>query len=216
VATSVLVQGLAASTTSTSTSSGPPALRRAVGVTTETVVDPSRLTPANGAAAGHPGRNLVVTVFYPATGRPEPRPASGAAPDLGGAPYPLIVFAPGFGAAPGDYRALLVQWASAGYVVAEPAFPLTSAGVPGGADLADYVIQPGDMSFVVSELTGHQAAGGVLAGMVDPGEVGAGGHSLGGVTTLGLVANTCCQDQRIKAAVVMSGDALTFPSGDVR
>ncbi|HXQ59584.1 MAG TPA: neocarzinostatin apoprotein domain-containing protein, partial [Acidimicrobiales bacterium] len=44
---------------------------------------------------------------------------------------------------------------------------------------------------------------------------GAAGHSLGGVTTLGLVANSCCRDQRIKAAVVMSGDPITFPTGKV-
>jgi hypothetical protein len=35
------------------------------------------------------------------------------------------------------------------------------------------------------------------------------------VTTLGLVANSCCKDGQIKAAVVMSGDPITFPTGAV-
>jgi hypothetical protein len=33
------------------------------------------------------------------------------------------------------------------------------------------------------------------------------------VTTLGLVANTCCQDPRIKAAIVMAGATEGFPPG---
>ena len=41
--------------------------------------------------------------------------------------------------------------------------------------------------------------------MVDPSEIGAAGHSNGAITTLGLVANSCCRDTRVKAAVVMAG-----------
>ena len=53
-----------------------------------------------------------------------------------------------------------------------------------------------------------------LAGLVDPHEIGVAGHSHGGVTTLGLAANTCCHDDRVKAAIVLSGDSLTFPKGE--
>ena len=52
-----------------------------------------------------------------------------------------------------------------------------------------------------------------LSGLVDPGRVGVAGHSLGGITTLGVSANTCCRDDRIGAVVVMAGDPLTFPGG---
>jgi len=189
---------------------------RAVGITTETLVDHTRTTPANGTVPGHPGRTLVTTVLYPARGAPTPRPVRGAPADRSGGPYPLVVFAHGFGSDVTGYLSLLERWASAGFVVAAPLFPLTNAHTPGGPDLSDYVHQPGDMSFVVTQMLGlSSASSGRLAGLVDPTEVGAAGHSLGGVTTLGLVANTCCRDDRIRAAVVMSGDPITFPTGEV-
>lgn len=217
IAACALALGLGACTSSAATRSEPPALRHAVGVTTQTLVDPSRSTPAHGTVSGLPVRTLVVRIFYPSQGSRSLRPVQDASADRSAAPYPLIIFAPGFGASPMDYQALLVEWASAGYVVVEPSFPLTSADTSGGADLADYVNQPADMSFVVSQLTAQaQGSSGIVAGLIDPNSVGAAGHSLGGVTTIGLVANTCCHDQRIRAAVIMSGDAITFPSGEVK
>jgi len=188
----------------------------AIGLQIENLVDGSRVTPANGTVAGHPGRTLITTVLYPAKGRGAGQPVSGAPADRAAGPYPLIVFAPGFGSDVTNYLPLLEKWASAGFVVAALVFPLTSANTPGGADLSDYVHQPGDMSFVVTQML-HQSSllSGVLSGLIDPTEVGAAGHSLGGVTTLGLVANSCCRDGRIKAAVVMSGDPITFPTGKV-
>ena len=60
------------------------------------------------------------------------------------------------------------------------------------------------------------ASAGPLSGMVDPDKIGAAGHSLGGVTTLGLAANTCCQDARVKAAIVFSGDSETLPARPLR
>jgi dienelactone hydrolase len=188
----------------------------AVGIHTETLVDRQRSTPANGTVRAHPGRTLGVTIFYPALGRRGAPPARGAQPARSGGPYPLVVFAPGFGTDPdlGTYQGLLEAWASSGYVVAATLFPLTMSDAPGGPDLSDYVHQPGDLSFVVTQLLKASARRhGLLAGLLDPREVGAAGHSLGGVTVLGLVANTCCRDKRIKAAVVMSGDALSFPHG---
>lgn len=190
-----------------------------VGVRTETFVDSSRATPANGPVAGHPGRSLTTTIVYPATGgggsRPG-RPHVDAPPDRTQAPYPLIVFAHGFGGTPDLYMGLLERWTAAGYVVAAPQFPLSSAGAPGGPDLGDFAAQPGDMSFVVDRVLAESASGSApLSGMVDPRRIGAAGHSLGGVTVLGLVANTCCRDGRVGAGVVMSGDPVTFPTGHV-
>jgi len=168
---------------------------------TDTLVDPNRSTPANGSVAAHPGRTLVTSVWYPTGDR---------------GPLPLIVFAHGFGTPPDldGYTTILQRWASEGFVVAAPLFPLTRTDAPGGPDLADYVNQPGDVSFVISRLLAASASGaGPLRGMINPAEIGVAGHSLGGVTTLGLVANTCCRDPRVKAAVVMSGDSIGFPGG---
>ena len=159
---------------------------------------------------------LPTTILYPATGRSGSGLVSGARPDNAFGPYPLIVFAPGFGTTPdlSPYPKLLARWASAGYVVAAPAFPYTSSNSPGGPDLSDFANQPADLRAVIDGvLADSRTHGTALAGMVDAHRIAAAGHSLGGVTVLGLVANTCCRDRRVSAAVVMSGDSIAFPTG---
>ena len=188
--------------------------QHAVGVVTDTFVDATRSTVAWGPDPVEPSRTLVTTVWYPATGSPTRPPRPGAAPDRSPGGYPLIVFAHGLGSDPLQYEKLLTYWAAAGFVVAAPRFPLTSDRTPGGPDAGDVVNQPGDMSFVITSVLRTSArAGGVLSGMVDPAEVGAAGHSNGAITTLGLIANSCCRDRRVKAAVVMAGDDVAFPGG---
>jgi dienelactone hydrolase len=169
-----------------------------VATTTMTFVDTSRSTPPWDGMPATSSRTLVTTMWYPAHG-------SGSVAEAGG-PYPLIVFAHGLGGAPQDYEQLLSAWAAAGYVVAAPLFPLSSSETPGGPDGGDIGSQPGDMSFVVDQVLRDSAAStGPLSGLVDPKEIGAAGHSNGAITTLGLVANSCCRDARIDAAVVMAG-----------
>lgn len=186
----------------------------AVGEITETYVDTHRDTQAWGPEPRLPSRTLVTTVLYPATGTPAPDPVSGAPPDTAGGPFPLVVFGHGLGSTPQAYLHLLSAWAAAGYVVAAPRFPLSSSQTPGGPDAADVVHQPGDMRYVVDAVLRQSAGGsGPLAGLVDPHEVGAAGHSNGAISTLGLVADTCCKDARIKAAVVMAGTTEGFPGG---
>jgi dienelactone hydrolase len=173
--------------------------QRMVTTTTMTLVDTSRSTPPWDGMPGKPSRTLVTTIWYPAR-------ASGSVAATGEGPYPLIVFAHGLGGSPQDYRQLLTAWAAAGYVVAAPLFPLSSSQTPGGPDGGDIGNQPGDMSFVIDQVLKASAApNGPLSGLVDPNEIGAAGHSNGAITTLGLVANSCCRDNRVKAAVVMAG-----------
>ena len=170
-----------------------------VATTTMTFVDTSRSTPPWDGMPGKPSRTLVTTIWYPAR-------ASGSVAASGDGPYPLIVFAHGLGGSPQEYQQLLTAWAAAGYVVAAPLFPLSSSETPGGPDGGDIGNQPGDMSFVIDQVLNASAApNGPLSGLVDPNEIGAAGHSNGAITTLGLVANSCCRDTRVKAAVVMAG-----------
>jgi dienelactone hydrolase len=185
----------------------------AVGVLTETFVDHSRATPANGDSPPSPQRTLETTIWYPAEGNGKVSdPIKGASPDRGGGPYPLIVFGHGLGATPAYYQPLLSRWASAGYVVAAPLFPLTSANAPGGLDPSDVFSQPGDLSYVItSVLDSSSQSTGTLAGMVAPHKIGVAGHSEGAITTLGFF-NTCCRDPRVKAAEVLSGDPQAYPS----
>ena len=192
----------------------PPAPAYAVGTLTATVVDTSRPTPAWGPSPAEPTRTLVTTIWYPATGARAGAPRPGAAPDRRGAPYPLVVFGHGLGATPQEYEPLLSAWAAAGFVVAAPRFPLSSADTPGGPDGGDVGNQPADMSAVITAvLRARGPTLAVLSGLVDPREVGAAGHSNGAITTLGLVGDTCCLDPRVKAAVVMAGTTEGFPSG---
>ena len=105
-------------------------------------------------------------------------------------------------------------WASQGFVVAAPLFPLSNGNVSGGPDAGDVVNQPEDMSYVISSVVvDSQLQSGTLSGLVNAHEIGAAGHSNGAVTTLGLVANTCCYDSAVKAAVVMAGTTEGFPPG---
>jgi len=125
--------------------------------------------------------------------------------------HPLIVFAHGFSANGPVYTNLLRQVAAEGYVVALPTFPLSSAGTPGGPQLGDYVNQPADVSFVITQLLALDAqAGSPLAGRIDEDHIGVSGHSLGAITTLGF-ANTCCLDPRVDAIAPIAGLRAGFP-----
>jgi hypothetical protein len=52
-----------------------------------------------------------------------------------------------------------------------------------------------------------QLTTGPLSGMVHPEQIGAAGHSVGGITTYGLAYSECCRDPRVLAAISMSGCA---------
>jgi hypothetical protein len=49
--------------------------------------------------------------------------------------------------------------------------------------------------------------------MIDAENVAVAGHSLGAITTLGVAYNSCCSDDRIRAAVPISGIELPFSNG---
>ncbi len=185
-----------------------------IGVTTRTYVDESRPTAANDDCPELPSRTLVTTVYYPAAGGPPGDAQPDAAPASSGGPYPLIVFAHGFSATPDIYRELLQHWASAGYVVAAPTFPLSSGTSPCGAVAGDVSNQPKDMSFVItSVLDDSRGKDMPLSALVDAGHIGAAGHSNGGITTYGLVGNTKLRDRRIDAAAILAGTAQKYSQG---
>lgn len=182
----------------------PPANRPTLAIQdrTEAFVDTSRPTDAVGTTPASASRSLPTVILAPSAGQP-------------GSPYPLIVFGHGSGGRARADHQLLRAWASAGYVVAAPTFPFGGGRAPEGESANDYPNQPGDMSYVVGEmlrLNGDPAS--PLRGAIDPGRIGAAGHSLGGMTTLALAGNTCCHDERVKAAVVLAGREIPFRSGE--
>jgi dienelactone hydrolase len=144
-------------------------------------------------------RPLPTTVWYPAVGAvPGTADAlDGAAPAAGR--FPLVLFSHGLTAQPDDYADVLARWARAGFVVAGPTYPRTSYGVA-DFDPRDIVNQPADASFVIDSMLG---LAGPLGAIVDPDRLAAGGHSAGGITTVGLFS--AYRDERLKAGVVLNG-----------
>ena len=180
----------------------------AVGRIEQTFVDDSRPTNANGSFAGAPNRTLHTTIFYPATGKPGDAVTPDATPDRKHGPYPLILYSHGNNSFGAEYEPLLRQWASAGYVVAAPDYPLSNKNAPGGSIVTDLDQQPADARFVIDRMLALSSKrSGKLARAVDAKRIGASGHSLGALTTYRLVYETCCADKRIKAAAPMSGTA---------
>jgi dienelactone hydrolase len=184
---------------SSGTNTQPPDGTFAIANATIDFVDTSRPTAEHNGEAGSDSRKLPTTIYYPdAPGR-----------------FPLIVFSHGLGAVGRIYDVILKAWATEGYVVAAPNFPLTRIDTPGGTLADDYVNQPADVSFLIDRLLALDAdPGSILHGRIDRRHIGASGQSLGGLTTFGVTLNTCCRDPRIDAAVPMAGLLWPFPGGE--
>ena len=154
-------------------------------------------------------RVLVTVVRYPTLGSPtqvDLRDAPAASAD---GPFPLVVFGHGFDVTPALYARLLQAWARAGFVVAAPVFPLENADAPGGPDESDLVNQPADMSFVISRLLAASGAKtGPLAGLIDPRRVAVAGQSDGGDSALAVAYDPRFRDERVDAAIILSGGEI--------
>jgi dienelactone hydrolase len=116
--------------------------------------------------------------------------------------FPVIVFSHGVSGHPEKFTKLFAAWASAGYVIAAPAFPRTNSHV--AVDLGDLPNQTGDVSFVLDRVldlaTNRESR---LFRAIKRRRVGAAGLSLGGITTYNVVYSDCCRDARITAAIVL-------------
>jgi dienelactone hydrolase len=155
----------------------------------EVFVDSTRPTAKPGDPAYDAKRTLPTDVYVPKASTPRP----------------LIVFSHGYMGSPSKFSELLSAWARAGYIVGAPQFPLTSdRGAPYN-QVGDYLNQPGDISFVMTQLIN-----GPLGPQIDTSRIGVAGLSLGGATTYGLVDASCCRDPRVRAAAIFDGVVLPF------
>jgi dienelactone hydrolase len=167
---------------------------------------PSQSAPADPFAIGvrefawsRGPRRLTTRIFYPATGSPGGEPVRDA--PLADGVFPVCEFSHGLGGNPESYGPLVRPLAEAGFIVPAPVFPTTSSGTEGNVGDVYNGNQSMDVSEVITQtLALNDAAGDPFAGRiaVDAG-VGVAGHSLGGMTTHGLL--TAWPDDRITAAV---------------
>ena len=184
-----LVAAVAVPLTTTPSGAGEAAEPRPVETFTRTFIDEDR------------DRTLVTTVTYRADTKKR---------------LPLIVLAHGNDGHPDKFKILMNEWATAGYIVAAPAFPLTNDAAPGPSQSGDVANQPADVSFVIDELLklNRKSSHTALAGRIDKKRIGVAGLSLGGATTYGVVFHSCCLDKRVDAAIVMSGIRFDFEGGE--
>ncbi|MCB0977648.1 MAG: hypothetical protein KDB02_09335 [Acidimicrobiales bacterium] len=171
-----------------------------------TFVDDSRPTKAHGGQPEKPQRTLPTVVWYPTAGDATGKVADGG-PMIDGGKAPLIVFSHGSTRNADDYASTLVAWASAGYVVAGPNYPLSTTGVPGGTDYGGAPEQAVDVAFVIDRMLAGEAGDekAPWSGRIDDARIGLGGQSFGAITTLTAVADPCCTDDRIAAITEFAG-----------
>jgi dienelactone hydrolase len=179
----------------------------AVGVTTVTLVDRHRGTPAQGSAPSTTTRTLETTILYPARGHPRDVDLRDAPPARSRHGFPLVVRAHGLGGGPDTAESLLRDWAAAGYVVAMPRFPLSNRDAPGRPH-SDVVAQSEDVAFVVRALLRLHSSVPGLAHTIDRSAVGLSGFSDGGTTVLTTMFDSCCQTTRLRAVVATSSGLL--------
>ncbi|MEV8517273.1 chlorophyllase [Dactylosporangium sp. NPDC051484] len=167
--------------------------------------DQAGSTSGAAAQSGVTERTLQV-----ANGADRPLPTLLVHPTTAGR-FPVVVFSHGYTRRPEDYLRLFRIWAGAGFIVAAPTFPHSVRGSK-ALDDKDIVNQPGDNAAVLTAVLALDTAqGDPLQGRIESGAVAAAGHSLGGMTTVGMF--TKHRDDRLKAGIVLAGGQWPFGVG---
>lgn len=153
-------------------------------------------------------RPITTYIYYPAsTGTVGGNPVNNA-PAAAGL-WPVYEFMHGFMSSPQNSLAMIRTFAEAGFIVPAPHFPnLNINDVYSGN-------QSRDISEVITRTLALNNAGTPFSGLMDiAAGVGVAGHSMGGMTTHGLL--TAWPDSRITAAIPQSCQDMGTPSSSVR
>lgn len=159
------------------------------------LVDDSRPTDENRGFPGKDDRTFNTTIWFPN--------------DFEG-PYPLVVHSHGIVSNRTELAYLAEALASRGYVVVAADYPLTSGATAGGANAADVVNQPADITFLIDSVIELQGADKPFSGAIDQSRIGLTGFSLGGLTTYLTTYHAEWRDPRIAAAVSIAGPSAIF------
>ncbi|MEO3754551.1 alpha/beta hydrolase [Streptomyces sp. B6B3] len=154
------------------------------------------------------GRQLTTHVYYPATGAAGGDPVRDA--PIADGVFPVVEFSHGWGGNADSYDAQVEPLAEAGFIVPSPSFPGT-----GSPQDVYYGNQSKDVSQIITNtLALNDTPGDPFNGHLDTSVgVGASGHSLGGMTTHGLL--TAWPDSRIAAAVPIACVDMGTPAPEV-
>jgi len=157
---------------------------------------------------------------------------------LEGERYPLILFSHGYGTCGTQSLFLTEYLASQGYIVAAPDYPEDVVGcrIDGKGDIENFlrvymaaaklkfmdqedVLPYSDYRFDIASLTLDRMlelnndTNSILYHSIDMNSIGASGHSMGALTTLGIIGahpNSTKLDNRVKAALILSGPAYPY------
>ena len=177
-------------------------------------VRPLRAAPTTPFAVGvrqynwtRGSRQITTYVYYPATGTPGGNPVNNAPVTTG--LFPICEFMHGYSSSPQNSLAMIRPLAAAGFIVPAPHF----------ANININDVYNGNQSRDISELLTRtlalNEAGTPFTGRIDTAAgVGVSGHSMGGMTTHGLL--TAWPDSRITAAIPQSCTDMGNPSSSVR
>jgi dienelactone hydrolase len=157
-----------------------------------TFVDTARPTPAYHGYGGSSSRVLPTTIWYPSDG---------------GGPFPLVVFAHGYGVTPSYYAQLASRLAGAGYIVAAPRYPLLSGQPAGPTNTVGWGDLFPDTWFVTSQMLQLSSSGdAALGGLIDPDRIAVAGHSDGAAIAFGDGYVPFKLDGRVRAVVAYAAD----------
>lgn len=181
-----------------------------VGLKQASFVDESRPVKATSGFAGAPVRRIDVMIWYPAA------KAGNDAPLAAGGPWPLVIYSHGTNGYPNNAMHLVDELVRHGYVVAAPAYPLSSTATYTHikmTDISDVINQTRDIHFIIDQLLTDPFFGRAI----DSRRIGTTGHSLGAVTSYFTSFGVQTRDPRIRATALMgAGDPVqTALSGNM-
>ncbi len=169
-----------------------------------TLIDTSRVTPANGSFPGAKQRKLKISIWYPASPTKEENTNDVAS-------FPLVIYSHGFMSMRSEGKYLAEFLAAHGYVVIAADYPLTNFFSPGGPSFVDLANQPGDIRFLIdTALAWNADPSHALYQRIDAQRIAVAGLSLGGLTSTLAAYHPTLRDPRIAVAISIAGPAAMF------